>query len=129
MFHSNAMPGSARLMIFLCLCLGLLSSCTFDKEEDLLVTPVTCDTSNVSFTADVFPLLNSYGCVGCHQGISASAGVRLDSHEEVVKWQVRMIGSIAHEPGFSRMPKGGGKMNDCEIDQIRAWVNLGSPDN
>ena len=107
----------------------LLSSCTFDNEEELGITPVTCDTSDITYSQTVVPLLGTYGCTGCHSGSSASAGIRLDSYDEVVRWQDRMIGSIRHDAGFSRMPRGGGKMSDCEITQIETWLNDGSPNN
>lgn len=123
-----------KRLAFVAVVMGSLSSCTFDNEEGLGIDPVdpnACETTDVSFSQTVFPLLSgsAYGCVGCHQGSGASAGIRLDSHAEVVRWQDRMIGAIAHESGFSPMPKGRAKMNDCEIDQIRSWIAAGSLDN
>lgn len=123
----------SKLLQLVAICLLgmlMLPACTFDNEEELGIKPVTCDTNDVSYSQTVVPLLNgSYGCVGCHSGNGASAGVRLDSYDEVVRWQDRMLGSIRHDAGFSRMPRGGGKMTDCEISQIEAWIGAGSPNN
>ena len=39
----------------------------------------------------------------------------------------RIIGSINHENGFSQMPSGGDKLDQCTIDKITNWVENGAP--
>jgi hypothetical protein len=104
------------------------SGCYYDVEEELYGF---CDTTNVTFSGTVNNLLTSYGCLGCHSGSAPSGGFVLSSHA-AVKAKVtdgRLVGAINHHPGFSPMPQGGAKMNQCDIDKIEAWVTAGAPNN
>lgn len=89
-----------------------------------------CDTTVFSYAAAVAPILQT-NCNGCHSGSSASAGIRLEQHNEALA-QVqngKLMGSIQHKAGFKAMPYGGGKLNDCEIRIIEKWVEDGAPNN
>jgi hypothetical protein len=70
-------------------------------------------------------------CNNCHGGISPSAGIKLDTYTEAVKYvnDKSLMGSINHASGYSAMPKGGYKMPACEIQKIQDWINSGSPNN
>lgn len=106
----------------------LLNGCYKDNEEDLYGN--NCQTSNVSFSTTIQPILNA-SCVSCHSGAGASAGIRLTSHSEVSAAidGGRFIGAIKHQSGFSAMPPSGPKLTDCQISQIEAWVAQGKPNN
>lgn len=107
----------------------LTTSCYKDNEEHLY-PGTACDTENVSFSADIWPVVSS-NCVGCHSGAAASGGVRMDNYAEWVEAinGGRVMGAIRHESGFSPMPKGGGKLSNCSVSQIEAWIEDGMPDN
>lgn len=96
---------------------------------DTTIAP-TCDTLNRSYSQDIAPIFNDY-CTVCHNTASPSAGYDLSTHSGVVAAlnTNRLLGSIRHDSGFSPMPQGGGKMTDCEIEQLEAWVNAGAQDN
>lgn len=119
--------------LFLCLLVALsVSSCYYDNEEDLYGgSEPACDTTQVTFTGTVLPILEQADCVSCHMGATASAGIRLDSHAEVVKHAANgsLLGSIRHEAAWSPMPKGGNKLSACNILKIETWVSRGSPNN
>ena len=95
--------------------------------EDVVVT---CDTSNVSYSAFVAPLLTTY-CVGCHSGGAPSGGIALNSHAggKTVAQNGRLIGAITWANGYQRMPQGSAKLSDCNIAKIKAWVHDGAPNN
>jgi hypothetical protein len=117
--------------IFFILSMGCLNGCYYDIDEELYGTGGPCDASNVTYAVTVSGILQQYGCKGCHSGVSASGGVRLDNFNDV-KTQIangRLWGSINHSSGFSPMPKGGNKMLSCDINKIKAWIDAGSPDN
>lgn len=111
-----------------------VASCSSDSEEDLLPPPAPpsgCDTAQVAFAATITPLLGTYGCTNCHSGTSPSANINLSSYAGV-KAKVddgRLLGAITHAAGFSAMPQGGNKMNDCDINKFRAWINRGALNN
>jgi mono/diheme cytochrome c family protein len=121
-----------KLLYFSLLSVALLSSCYYDNEEDLYggITPA-CDTTQVTFAGTIFPILEQANCVSCHSGTAPSAGIRLDSHAEVIKHanSGALLGVIRHEPAWSPMPKGGNKLSDCTISKIETWVSQGSPNN
>jgi hypothetical protein len=118
------------------LCIFMIS-CSNDSE-DMLTTPPpggggnpSCDTTTVTFAGTITPLLNSYGCTNCHSGTSAPGNILLTSYNGV-KAKIndgRLWGAINHLAGFRPMPQGGNKMNDCDINKFRAWINRGALNN
>ena len=110
-----------------------LAACTSDSEDVLTNTPNPgtpsgCDTTTVTFAATITPLLTTYGCNGCHSGTAPSGGFTLTSYNGVKAkvTQGRLLGAITHAAGFKPMPQGGNKMNDCDINKFRAWINRGA---
>lgn len=108
----------------------ILSSCYKDNEEELYPGGTDCITENVSFAQTIWPVVNN-NCVSCHSGAGASAGISLSSHSEIVAAidGGRFLGAIRHDQGFSAMPQGASKLNDCSIQQIEAWVQQGKLNN
>lgn len=89
-----------------------------------------CDTLVVSFGQQIRPVINSH-CLGCHSGASPAGGIALQNHAQVAQVAAsgRLLGSLQHQPGFSAMPQGGSKLNDCAILQFKKWIENGTPDN
>lgn len=110
--------------------LSVLSfSCYYDSEQDLY-SGTTCNTTNVSFAADVNPIIVNQ-CVSCHfKGSTIGGGINLDGYTAVETYAKNnsLVGSIKHS-GFSPMPKGQAKLDDCKISKIESWVKAGSPNN
>lgn len=109
----------------------ILSGCYYDSEEALYGTPNTvCDVTVTKFSTEVKPILQS-SCLTCHSNSAASgsgAGIKLQDYADV-KTQVsngKLVGSIQHSSGFSAMPKGGGKLSDCNILVINTWISKGA---
>jgi len=117
-----------RLLIMFTM-ISLLASCYYDVEENLYGDSV-CDTTDVSYTQDIAPILNT-SCNGCHASAINIANVSLDQHTAVKKYvdNGKLIGVIRHDPGFSAMPSGAPKIADCSIQKIQAWIEAGSPNN
>jgi hypothetical protein len=91
---------------------------------------VGCDTSSVSFSADITPVLNDF-CVSCHNASAPSGGVVLSTYNGVksVADDGRLVGSVFHLPGFSPMPPSGTRLDECKLNKIKAWGNAGAPAN
>lgn len=89
-----------------------------------------CDTSNVTFSAYVFPVMQNY-CLGCHNGYGASGGINLNAYQDVktVALDGRLYGVITHATGYSPMPQNSAKLSDCRIAKIKAWIDAGAPNN
>lgn len=107
-----------------------LSSCYYDKEELLYPGQSVCDTTLITYSQTVVPIISS-NCLGCHAGANASASIRLDNYTGVknVASNGLLLGAINHAAGFSPMPKNGNKLSDCNITKIRLWVEAGTPNN
>ena len=88
-----------------------------------------CDMSSVTYSSDIEPIINTY-CVGCHAGNSPSGELKLTNYTEVTDavtnrslWE-----TIDYQSGFSAMPPNE-QMNDCNVDKITHWINIGMPNN
>lgn len=109
-----------------------VAGCYYDKEE-ILYPAGSCQTSGVTYSGAVSPILNAK-CNSCHSAAAAASsggGIILDNHGSVKAYadNGKLLGSINHAGGFSPMPKGGAKLTNCEISKITAWVSQGAPNN
>lgn len=89
-----------------------------------------CDTLNVTFSGSVWPTLQT-NCVGCHSGGNPGGNIVITDYNSVVILAENgsLMGAINHEPNFSPMPKNGVKLSDCNIAEIKIWIEDGTPEN
>jgi hypothetical protein len=87
-----------------------------------------CDTSAVTFSKKVLPILEVY-CYGCHsnQNSAFSNGISLEGYDNTKGWADLgyLIGNVRHDAGFIAMPYGKPALPACEINTMVAWVNQG----
>ena len=112
------------IAMVLAACAFAAAGCYYDKQEVLAPTAgAACDTSAVSFSRSVAPLL-SLQCSGCHSNGSAAAfgdGIRLQDHADVKANLNRVLGAVSWQNGFSPMPKNGARLSDCQIRILQIW--------
>ncbi len=112
--------------------INLIATWILQGAENLECDPDAgvCDTDNVSYATTIVPILQNT-CLGCHSGSAPSGGINLSTHAGVqtVALNGRLVGAVSHDSAYSPMPQGGQKLSDCKIDQIRAWVDAGAPNN
>ncbi len=95
-----------------------------------------CDTTNVTYSGTIAPLMNNY-CTGCHGNAANTTGINLtnylDSGSDLgvksVAENGKLWGSVNQDAGFSAMPLGGNRLQDCKIDELRIWLDNGYPNN
>jgi hypothetical protein len=89
-----------------------------------------CDTTVFTYSGAVKNIMGNK-CAGCHNPANLGGNIDLSTYSAVraVALNGKLYGSVAHQPGFSPMPKNATKLPDCEIRQIQKWVDAGSPDN
>jgi len=111
-----------------------VSSCYYDKEELLYGGanngPCTDSTGIVSYTQKVMPMLQQY-CYNCHSGNFPSGNQQMGTFasDKAMAQSGKLFGSINHSAGFSPMPKGMAKMNNCQIATIKKWIDSGMLNN
>ncbi|WP_375562547.1 c-type cytochrome [Bernardetia sp. OM2101] len=109
-----------------------LASCEWKSEEDE-VGIVECDTSQVTLSGTVKPILQT-NCYSCHSAAGASslgAGINLESYASLKSRATNgsLLGAIKHSSGYSPMPKGAAKIASCDIRLIETWINDGAKDD
>lgn len=124
-----------RTLTFIFLGAATLYGCYYDHAEEL-AGPEPCQdtTATISFANDIQPIMNG-SCGGqntaCH-GQGNLTGVDLYDYNGVYNQTLfdnPLMSSITHDGNFNEMPKGGGKLSDCKINLISAWINRGAQNN
>ncbi|NJK84620.1 MAG: hypothetical protein HC906_00190 [Bacteroidales bacterium] len=112
----------------------LSKSCYYDSEEYLFgKLNSDCDTSNITFSGSVYPILQN-SCLSCHSNSASSAlggNIRLENYDNIKQRadDGSLLGAVSHQSGYSQMPKGAAKLDDCKLLIIEKWINAGSPNN
>lgn len=89
-----------------------------------------CDTTNVTYSGTIWPIVE-LNCFGCHSGPEPSGNISLVDYNSIVVQATngKLFGSVNHDNGFEPMPKNAPKLSDCKIDQIKIWIEDGTPNN
>ena len=87
-----------------------------------------CDTSSVSYTAHIWPMMETY-CTGCHSANAPGGGIVIAGFEDMVALAENgsLMGSIRWESDYARMPTNQ-QLSDCQITQLQQWIDNGFPD-
>ncbi len=118
-----------KLLFIPLMALLTLAACKNDSAEELHGEGDPCDTDNVTFSANVEPLIQS-NCVPCHNASNASGGIFLDQYAGVkeVADNGKLMGALNYAAGFTAMPPSE-KLPDCDIAAVQAWVDAGAQDD
>jgi hypothetical protein len=112
------------LILLTLLLMIVVSSCYYDSEEYLY--------PNTTYAKSVVPILQNY-CYSCHSNSTASMGgnIKLEDYADVKLHadDHRLLGSMEHQSGYSPMPQGSKKLDDCKVSTVRIWVYAGAPNN
>lgn len=123
-----------KKLICLALIAALIAGCYYDSEEQLYPKPdTTCDTSGVTFSKTILPILQT-NCLNCHSAAenAASGGsVNLEDFASLKQFVDggNFYGAITHNPLYSRMPKDGARLDTCSIAKIKIWIDKGALKN
>ena len=110
----------------------LFVGCFNDKAD--LVNPNTkllgCDTTGISYSATITPIFTNNHCNDCHSGSASSGqGIQLDSYDKLVAYikqnPTYLLRDLNESSAPYHMPSGYGKISDCEINKVAAWINQG----
>lgn len=109
--------------------------CYYDNEEELYPGEKPCDTTNVTYSGTVLPVLQE-NCLVCHSGGSPQGNISLDSYEAVREAALTpagqagsLYGAISWAPNNENMPRGGAQLPECTLRKIKIWIDAGAPNN
>ena len=106
------------------------SFCTYYSEQELY-PDASCDTTDLSYIFDIKPIFEK-NCFSCHGSTGTYSDIlnleNFDHIQRVVD-NGRLLRNIKHDPDGTPMPASGGKLSDCNINKIEAWINRGIPQN
>jgi len=123
-----------RKVIGIVLVAALVAGCYYDNEENLYpVVDQVCDTTGVSFSKSIIPILQA-NCYKCHSAKeNANSGGNINFEDfNVLKQMVDggvLYGSVTWNPLNLPMPKDGAKLDTCSITKIKIWIDKGAPNN
>ncbi len=113
-----------RTLVLCLLFVSILTGCYYDNEDELYPNKSGCDTSNVTYSGIIKPLVDSRCAVpGCH--VSGAQPPNLSTYTGLVT-NIDRVKVRALE--LKTMPAAG-PLSQCEIDQMWIWINAGSPNN
>ena len=87
--------------------------------------------TNITYSQTIQSIIGNYACLTCHSGTNPVGGFSLEGYANV-KAKVddgRLFGAINHSSGFAPMPQGMNKMNQCDLNRVKAWIDAGAPNN
>ncbi len=110
---------------------GGLSSCVYNSEEELMgMVEMPCEADSITYENHIAPILESR-CTSCHSASFSQAGVALDSYEstleEVSDYAENSL--LYQVVATGDMPRNGPPLSDCEVQQIKSWIDAGAPRN
>lgn len=106
------------------------SSCYYDNEQELYPSISVCDTTNITFSNFVKPMVDQQ-CKSCHGATSPSGGLSLIDYT-TIKASVasgKFYNSVTWASGISPMPQGGNKWTNCDLLKLKNWIDKGAQNN
>jgi len=86
-----------------------------------------CDTTNVTYSGTIAPIMASY-CTSCHgaTAVSDGDGIDLRTYNDVKSNIVRVYGAMSGDPDYMLMPNGV-KLDNCTILKVKIWQENDMP--
>jgi hypothetical protein len=94
------------------------------------ITAYDCTSITPTYTIDIKPIMDaSCATLGCHNALKKSDGKDYSTYAstKALASENGFMGSMQHKLGYSKMPKGGSKLSDAELQKIYCWVQNGTP--
>jgi hypothetical protein len=106
-----------------------LSGCA-KESADRLSAGDTCDTTGVSYSKQILPILED-NCYTCHQGAAASSGIDLSNFATLQAHVANgdLVSAVTHTGSVTPMPYELPMLPSCEVNTIVAWVHQGALNN
>jgi hypothetical protein len=110
----------------------VLSGCYYDKENELYPTTECGDTTNVTYTLSIKPLMAA-NCNTCHSPANPSGNVITSTYPGLK--DAALSGNLWYAvnwegPKITHMPQGAiDTLSVCARTKIKKWIDAGAPEN
>ena len=102
------------------------TACYFDNEEELY-GPVTCDVTNVTYSTDIVPIINTTCATsGCH--VAGGSGPGDFTTYAGLKAKVDN-GSFVNRVLVQKNMPPSGPLSDCNEAKLQKWIDDGALNN
>lgn len=119
-----------KLLIVIIFLLGFftIESCYYDNVEELYPQQSSCDTSNVTYSGTLAPMMQG-SCNTCHSTTSPSGGVTTSTYDglKTVALNGKLWNAVNRTQNW--MPLGASKLPDCDLKKMDIWIRQGAPNN
>jgi hypothetical protein len=116
---------SASLLVTLFVIAAMVQSCEYHNEEELYPNQ-DCETENISFSGQILPLIQTQCAIsGCH--VTGTGRVVLTGYQGVKG--VVDDGRLMQQAVISRSMPPDRPLTNCQIEQLKAWVDQGALNN
>lgn len=118
-----------KKLLFPALIFGIffVTGCYYDNEEELY-PQTTCDTTNVTFSGTVQPIIDQY-CISCHSGAGPSGGLQLENYSQISSNANNILTRISLPADDPALMPPGQKLDECTVLKIQKWIEEGTPNN
>lgn len=83
-----------------------------------------CDTSNITFSNDIFPLIQN-SCLGCHGQNNRPGAPQFTDYDKIKS----RIDAIEREVLIEMTMPQGGSLDDCNQAKLKNWIDNGAQNN
>jgi hypothetical protein len=122
------MKKNIALLAALC----MLGGCYYDKADQLYPGSITCDTTQVTYSATIAGIMK-HSCTqtGCHDAASNAGGYMLYDYAGVqrIAQNGLLEAVVKHQAGYIAMPPNAPALSACAINSIMRWIHQGAPNN
>lgn len=121
-----------KKIVFILLTGIVVTGCYYDNAEDLYqyYPQNPCDTTAVTYSVTISQIM-SQQCTSCHGSSAPEAGLDLSSYNGVLSAvnSGELMNRITLPLGAPGKMPVGGSLSDCQINQIKAWIDAGANNN
>lgn len=131
--YQNLIPHSNMKLIFFAALtvmffamLTTQTACYYDNEQEQYGVN-QCDTTAVSYSTNIKPIIEQ-NCISCHAPGGAQETAPLVTYDQLKNYATS--GALVDRTnGTSSLMPPSGKMSNCNLLFIKAWVDAGAPNN
>ena len=126
---------TTKILLIIC-CVALLSSCSYDSEDDLVATETIGEEDDENPSANLVTYDNTIkaivdsSCISCHSSPPRNgAPFALVNFSQVSGRANGILNAISRQSGAAGAMPPAGRLPQTTIDAFAEWIENGTPEN